>query len=103
MIGARRATHAGRERAHAIARELAAAGIVVVSGLALGTDAAAHAGALAGKGVTLAFTGTGTDVVYPRRHAPLAPSGARSRRRDGEASSRSGTRRSRGAFRSAIA
>ena len=72
VIGARRATHGGRERAHAIARDLAAAGVVVVSGLALGTDAAAHAGALAGRGATLAFTATGIDTVYPRRHAPLA-------------------------------
>lgn len=72
VIGARRASHAGLERAHAIARDLAAAGVVVVSGLALGTDAAAHAGALAGGGPTLAFTGTGVDAVYPRRHAPLA-------------------------------
>ena len=53
-------------------RDLAAAGVVVVSGLALGTDAAAHAGALAGRGATLAFTATGIDTVYPRRHAPLA-------------------------------
>ena len=72
VIGSRDATHGGRERARAIARELAASGIVVVSGLALGMDAAAHAGALEGGGRTLAYLATGIDEVYPRRHRALA-------------------------------
>lgn len=72
IVGAREATHGGRERARDIARDLAASGLVVVSGLALGTDAAAHVGALEGRGRTLAFVATGIDEVYPRRHRALA-------------------------------
>ena len=51
---------------------LAQAGVCVVSGLALGVDAAAHEGALLGQAPTLAVVGTGLDRVYPRRHADLA-------------------------------
>ena len=72
VVGSREATHGGRETARAVARELAASGVVVVSGLALGTDAAAHAGALEGGGRTLAYLATGIDEVYPRRHRALA-------------------------------
>ncbi len=58
IIGTRKATAQGREIAHAISRELASAGAVVVSGLALGIDTAAHEGALEAKGATIA--------VFPR-------------------------------------
>ncbi|RMG14165.1 MAG: DNA-protecting protein DprA [Planctomycetota bacterium] len=59
VVGARRATHEGRAFAHDLARDLAAAGVTVVSGLARGIDAAAHRGALAAGGRTLAVLGCG--------------------------------------------
>ena len=52
--------------------DLARAGVIVVSGLALGIDAAAHRGALNGGGITVAIMGTGVDVIYPASHARLA-------------------------------
>ena len=58
--------------AERLAADLAAAGVVIVSGLALGVDAAAHEGALASGGCTLAVLGTGVDVIYPRANADLA-------------------------------
>lgn len=59
------------DRAHAVARHLAAGGVQVVSGGALGVDGAAHRGALAGHGTTTVVLGSGVDVLYPVRHAPL--------------------------------
>jgi DNA processing protein len=59
------------ERAHALAKHLAGRGVHVVSGGALGIDGAAHRGALAGGGTTTVVLGTGCDVMYPVRHAPL--------------------------------
>jgi DNA processing protein len=58
--------------AEQLATDLARAGVIVVSGLALGVDAAAHRGALNGGGVTVAVMGTGVDVVYPAAHSRLA-------------------------------
>ena len=71
IVGARAATQQGMDRAHLLARHLAARGVQVVSGGALGIDAAAHRGALAGGGATVVVLGSGVDVLYPRRHAPL--------------------------------
>lgn len=59
------------DRAHHIARHLATNGVHVVSGGALGIDGAAHRGALAGGGTTTVVLGSGVDVYYPERHAPL--------------------------------
>lgn len=71
IVGARAATTIGMKRAHAVAKHLAARGIHVVSGGALGIDGAAHRGALAGGGTTTVVLGSGLDVAYPDRHAPL--------------------------------
>jgi DNA processing protein len=65
IVGSRRASSCGLRVAEDLGRLLAAAGLVVVSGMARGIDAAAHRGALAGGGVTLAVLGSGADVVYP--------------------------------------
>ncbi|HEX5762441.1 MAG TPA: DNA-processing protein DprA [Solirubrobacterales bacterium] len=70
VVGARRASTYGREVAEALGRELAAAGLVVVSGLAFGIDGRAHRGALAG-GRTVAVLGCGADVAYPASHRSL--------------------------------
>ena len=77
IVGSRNPTPQGRGHAQAFAEALAAAGLCVVSGLALGIDGAAHegalAGALAGPSVaTVAVVGRGLDQVYPVRHAELA-------------------------------
>lgn len=72
IVGSRRPSPYGEAVAEQLACDLAAAGVVVVSGLALGIDAAAHRGALLGRGVTIAVMGTGVDVVYPAAHAALA-------------------------------
>lgn len=70
VVGARRATSYGREVARELGRELAAAGLVVISGLAFGIDACVHRGALeAGK--TVAVLGCGADVAYPQAHRSL--------------------------------
>jgi DNA processing protein len=71
VVGSRRATFAGVDIAHSIGRELGAAGVQVVSGMALGIDAAAHAGALEAGGSTVAVLGCGIDICYPSRHAEL--------------------------------
>ncbi|MFM7230766.1 MAG: DNA-processing protein DprA [bacterium] len=71
IVGSRAATPYGRDLAHRLARDLAAQGIAVVSGLARGIDAAAHEGALA-TGRTVAVLGSGLDTVTPPEHAALA-------------------------------
>jgi len=71
VVGARACSHYGSAVATSLARELAAAGAVVVSGLARGVDAAAHRGALEA-GHTVAVLGCGIDRDYPRAHAALA-------------------------------
>jgi DNA processing protein len=74
IVGTRRCTRYGRELARELGRDLAIAGVRVVSGLALGVDGASHAGALeAGDAAAppVAVVGSGPDVVYPRHHAEL--------------------------------
>jgi DNA processing protein len=78
IVGSRNPTPQGATNAHDFAQTLAQAGLVVVSGMALGVDAAAHAGALqatradAGAIATIAVVGTGLDRVYPKQHRALA-------------------------------
>jgi len=72
IVGSRRPSAYGEAVAEQLGLELARAGIVVVSGLALGIDATAHRGALNGGGVTIAVMGTGVDVIYPTAHTVLA-------------------------------
>jgi DNA processing protein len=78
IVGSRNPTPQGLENARQFARALRAAGLVIVSGLALGVDGAAHEGALQDAGepgdglATIAVIGTGIDRVYPRRHRELA-------------------------------
>ncbi|HEX2273548.1 MAG TPA: DNA-processing protein DprA, partial [Acidimicrobiales bacterium] len=72
VVGTRRCTRYGADVARQLGRDLSAAGVAVVSGLALGVDGAAHEGALAaGAAPPVAVVGSGLDVVYPRRHARL--------------------------------
>lgn len=72
MVGTRNPTRGGERTAHEFAEHLAKMGLVITSGLAFGVDAAAHRGALAGGGATIAVLGTGPDVVYPAKHRDLA-------------------------------
>jgi DNA processing protein len=72
IVGSRRATAYGLRTAEGLARELGGRGVTVVSGLARGVDTAAHRGALAGEGRTIAVLGSGVDVVYPPENRGLA-------------------------------
>lgn len=72
VVGSRNPTPQGRENAQAFAAHLSREGWTIVSGLALGIDGAAHEGALAGGGSTIAVLGTGVDRIYPARHEALA-------------------------------
>jgi DNA processing protein len=72
VVGSRQATAGGKQTAHQFAADLARAGVGIVSGLAVGIDAAAHEGALAAGGYTIAVCATGLDRAYPAVHAELA-------------------------------
>ena len=72
IVGTRRCTRYGRDVAYELGHDLAAAGVRVVSGLALGIDGAAHRGALAAGGAPpVAVVGSGLDVIYPPAHRSL--------------------------------
>lgn len=72
IVGSRHATPQGARDAEAFAQALSDAGLTIVSGLALGIDAAAHRGGLAGAGSSIALVGTGLDRVYPAKNKALA-------------------------------
>jgi DNA processing protein len=72
VVGARACSSYGRSVARALARELAAAGVVVVSGMARGIDGEAHRGSLDARGTTVAVLGCGVDRDYPAAHGELA-------------------------------
>lgn len=71
IVGSRNATPQGLANAESFARAFSAAGLTIVSGLALGIDAAAHRGGLAGRGSTIAVLGTGADALYPASNRAL--------------------------------
>jgi DNA processing protein len=71
VVGSRRASAYGMNAAAHLARQLASAGVVIVSGLARGIDGSAHQAALDSAAPTIAILGTGIDIIYPRSHAKL--------------------------------
>jgi DNA processing protein len=73
-VGSRNPTRPGADTAFEFGRALAERGLAIVSGLAFGIDTAAHRGALAAQGVTIAVLGSGADIVYPAANRELAES-----------------------------
>jgi DNA processing protein len=72
IVGSRNPTAGGRDNATSFAAHLARCGLAITSGLAIGIDAAAHQGALAAGGITVAVCGTGLDIDYPAANSALA-------------------------------
>ncbi|MDR1491770.1 MAG: DNA-processing protein DprA [Planctomycetaceae bacterium] len=72
IVGTRHASHYGRQQAERLAGEIAQSGFTVVSGLALGIDGAAHRGAIAANGRTIAVLGSGLLNIFPKEHCRLA-------------------------------
>ena len=72
VVGSRNASQQGRVNAQAFSQELSQGGFTIISGLALGIDAAAHLGGLAAASSSIAVVGTGLDIVYPARNRDLA-------------------------------
>ena len=72
MVGTRHPSNTGIHHATLFAKELAQAGLVIVSGLANGIDTASHQGALSHNGATIAVLGTGIDIIYPKQNRRLA-------------------------------
>ena len=72
VVGSRNATPQGSANAQAFAHELSDGGFTIVSGMALGIDAAAHSGGLLGTSSSVAVVGTGLDIIYPARNRALA-------------------------------
>ena len=72
IVGSRNPTAGGRDNATSFAAHLARCGLAITSGLAIGIDAAAHQGALAADGITVAVCGTGLDIDYPVANRALA-------------------------------
>ena len=100
VVGTRAATPHGLADARELGAALARAGVVVVSGLAIGIDGEAHEGALDAGGMVIGVVATGLDVVYPRRHGIAVRPGARARAAR-ERAARSASDRSRPGSRSA--
>ena len=72
VVGSRQSTPQGEKDAQAFARALSDAGFTIISGMALGIDAAAHRGGLDGAASSIAVVGTGLDIIYPARNRELA-------------------------------
>jgi DNA processing protein len=72
MVGTRHPTPYGSGMAERLASDLAAQGLVIISGMARGVDTASHRGAISAKGKTIAVFGTGVDVIYPKENSRLA-------------------------------
>ncbi|HTD71876.1 MAG TPA: DNA-processing protein DprA [Steroidobacteraceae bacterium] len=72
IVGSRNPTPTGRDTAFEFAESLAGCGLSITSGLAEGIDSAAHKGALAAQGITLAVLGSGVDIIYPRKNHALS-------------------------------